>query len=98
GGGRRGSGCLARVRAILGAGRAEADGNGDRQTEMLDLTGFEDRGDHQEPKRLHAQRSLAGADADEPGAGPRDECVATDAHDSVTTLTVVAARRAECGP
>ena len=32
---------------------AEADGNRTRQTEMLDLTGFEDRGDHQEPKRLH---------------------------------------------
>jgi hypothetical protein len=34
---------------------AEADGNRTRQTEMLDLTGFEDRGDHQEPKRLQAQ-------------------------------------------
>ena len=32
---------------------AEADGNRTRQTELLDLTGFEDRGDHQEPKRLH---------------------------------------------
>jgi hypothetical protein len=26
---------------------------------MLDLTGFEDRGDHQEPKRLHGQISSA---------------------------------------
>ena len=35
------------------AGRvAEADGNRTRQAEMLDLTGFEDRGDHQEPRRL----------------------------------------------
>ena len=33
-------------------GLAEADGNRTRQTEILDLTGFEDRGDHQEPKRL----------------------------------------------
>lgn len=33
---------------------AEADGNRTRQTELLDLTGFEDREDHQEPKRLQA--------------------------------------------
>ena len=33
---------------------AEADGNRTRQTEILGLTGFEDRGDHQEPKRLRA--------------------------------------------
>ena len=34
---------------------AEADGNRTRQTELLDLTGFEDRGAHQEPKRLQTQ-------------------------------------------
>ena len=36
-----------------GAMVAEADGNRTRQTEMLGFTGFEDRGDHQEPRRLH---------------------------------------------
>ncbi len=35
---------------------AEADGNRTRQTEILDLTGFEDRGAHQEPRRLRSQR------------------------------------------
>lgn len=33
----------------------EVDGNRTRQTEILGLTGFEDRGDHQEPRHLHGQ-------------------------------------------
>jgi len=32
---------------------AEADRNRTCQTEMLGLTGVEDRGAHQEPRRLH---------------------------------------------
>lgn len=34
---------------------AEADGNRTRQTEVLGLTGFEDRGAHQEPSRLRRE-------------------------------------------
>ncbi len=37
--------CLYRINFKL----AETDGNRTRQTEMLGLTGFEDRGAHQEP-------------------------------------------------
>ena len=34
---------------------AEADGNRTRQTEMLGLTGFEDRGAHQDARRLRIE-------------------------------------------
>jgi hypothetical protein len=34
---------------------AEADGNRTRQRRGTPLTGFEDQGDHQEPRRLRAQ-------------------------------------------
>jgi hypothetical protein len=36
-------------------GQAEADGNRTRQDGCAALNGFEDRGAHQEPRRLHAR-------------------------------------------
>ena len=54
---RRGSTSLtaASLRPTQGMGPrrvAETDGNRTRQTEVLGLTGVEDRGAHQEPRRL----------------------------------------------
>src|SRR6478672_12398309 len=48
---------------MLTAGQrlAEADGNRTRQTEILDLVGVEDRGDHQEPTRLPAALNIVSA-------------------------------------
>jgi hypothetical protein len=45
--------------ASSGLGVAEADGNRTRQAEILGLLGVEDRGDHQEPGRLHDATNLA---------------------------------------
>ena len=45
------------------------DGNRTRQTEMLGLTGFEDRGDHQEPRHLRGHRNRTPATP--PGTAPR---------------------------
>jgi hypothetical protein len=43
------------------AGMAEADGNRTRLTEMLGHVGFEDRGGHQAPLRLHEEGYRAAA-------------------------------------
>jgi hypothetical protein len=43
---------------------AEADGNRTRQRRGTPLTGFEDQGDHQEPRRLRARLYSRRAGAD----------------------------------
>jgi hypothetical protein len=43
------------------AGMAEADGNRTRLAEMLGHVGFEDRGGHQAPLRLHGEGYRAAA-------------------------------------
>ncbi len=48
---------------------AEADGNRTRQTELLGLTGFEDRGAHQEPSRLRREPYTVVRTAPDAGSG-----------------------------
>src|SRR5690625_6748677 len=55
---------------------AEVDGNRTRQTEMLGLDGFEDRGDHQDPDTSTATLAPS-AVGDTKGGGSREYRIAT---------------------
>ncbi len=50
---------------------AEADGNRTRQPRRARLTGFEDRGDHQAPRRLRRRRYPRPGGIRHPGRGAR---------------------------
>ena len=50
-------------RIIPSQGVAEADGNRTRQRRSAALTGFEDRGDHQVPRRLRVEPTAANPDS-----------------------------------
>jgi hypothetical protein len=53
--------------------RAEADGNRTRLTEILGHYGFEDRGEHQLPKRLLGPLTCANTDLQTQGGRFREE-------------------------